>query len=132
MDYQIPDKLKYSHSHEWILKENEEAVIGITDYAQDQLGDIVYIEFPEIGDKFNKGDSIAEIESIKAVEEVIIPVSGEIIKINKEINDKPENANQDPYGEGWLVRINIVDVGEFENLLSAEDYIELIERLTSD
>ncbi|MFO7796652.1 MAG: glycine cleavage system protein GcvH [Promethearchaeati archaeon] len=132
MEYQIPDKLKYSPSHEWILRQNDEAIIGITDYAQDQLGDIVYIEFPEIGDKFNKGDSIAEIESIKAVEEVIIPVSGEIIKINKEINDKPENANQDPYGEGWLVRINILDVGEFENLLSAEDYIELIEKLTSD
>jgi len=132
MDYQIPKNLKYSPSHEWILRQNDEAVIGITDYAQDQLGDIVYIEFPEIGVKFNKGDAIAEIESIKAVEEVIIPVSGEIIEVNTEINDKPENTNQDPYGKGWLVRINIVEVGEFENLLSAEDYIELLERLTSD
>jgi len=132
MDYTIPDELKYSSSHEWILKDDNEGVIGITDYAQDQLGDIVFIEFPEIGSKFNMGDSIAEIESIKAVEDFLIPVSGEIIKVNTEINEKPEVVNEDPYGNGWLARVKIANVNEFEDLLSATEYTKKIEELSSE
>lgn len=132
MDYTIPDELKYSSSHEWILKDDNEGVIGITDYAQDQLGDIVFIEFPEIGAKFDMGDSIAEIESIKAVEEFLIPVSGEVIEVNTEINDKPEVVNEDPYGDGWLARVKIANVNEFEDLLSASEYTKKIEELSSE
>lgn len=132
MDYTIPDELKYSSSHEWILKDDNEGLIGITDYAQDQLGDIVFIEFPEIGAKFNMGDSIAEIESIKAVEEFLIPVSGEIIEVNAEVNDKPEVVNEDPYGNGWLARIKIANVNEFEDLFSAEEYTKKIGELSSE
>lgn len=132
MDYKIPDKLKYTMTHEWILKEDNEGLIGITDYAQDQLGDIVYIEFPSIGDKFDIGEAIAEIESIKAVEEFLIPISGEVIAVNDGVNDKPEVVNEDPYQEGWLARIKITNIKELEELLSAEDYRNKIEELTSE
>ncbi|MBD3194807.1 MAG: glycine cleavage system protein GcvH [Candidatus Lokiarchaeota archaeon] len=132
MDYNIPKNLKYSPSHEWILIENEEGIIGITDYAQDQLGDIVYVEFPEVGEEFSNGESIAEIESVKAVEEFNIPVSGKIIEINDEINENPELVNESPYEKGWLARIKLANLSELENLLSSENYISQINKELED
>jgi glycine cleavage system H protein len=116
-----PDLL-YSQDHEWVRVEGEEAVLGISDYAQDQLSDVVYVELPEEGDAFEKGDVFAVVESVKTASDVYTPVSGEILEINEALEDSPELVNQDPYGEAWFVRISLQDPAELDELMDAEAY----------
>ena len=118
----IPDTLQYTKGHEWIEIENDVATIGITDYAQGELGDIIFIEFPETGDKFNTGDSIGTIEAVKTVADIFAPVQGKISEINHNIENSPEIINSDPYGDGWLVKIEITEHMVSDGLLSPEDY----------
>jgi len=121
--------LKYHEEHEWVRVEGEEAVIGISDYAQDQLSDIVYVELPEVGDTFEQGDVFAVVESVKAASDVYMPVSGEILEINEILEDSPELVNQDPYGEAWFVRVAMSELSELEGLMDAKGYTAHLEAL---
>ena len=125
----VEPNLKYDEEHEWIRVEGEEGVIGISDYAQDQLSDVVYVELPEIGDSFERGDILAVVESVKAASDVYMPVSGEVLEINDALEDSPELVNQDPYGEAWFVRITIADPSELDDLLDADAYEAFLESL---
>ncbi len=125
----VDPKLKYDEEHEWILVEGEEGVVGISDYAQDQLSDVVYVELPEVGDSFERGDILAVVESVKAASDVYMPVSGEVLEINDALEDSPELVNQDPYGEAWFVRITIADPSELDDLLDADAYEAFLESL---
>ncbi len=127
MEHEFPSELKYLQTHEWIRIEDDIATIGITDFAQHQLGDIVYVELPEIGTTIDKGSNVAEIESVKAVGELMMPLSGKIIEINNALADKPESVNSSPYGTGWMVKIEINNKSEIEDLLSVEAYKEVVE-----
>jgi len=122
----VESKLKYHEEHEWVRVEGEEGVIGISDYAQDQLSDVVYVELPEVGDTFDRGDVFAVVESVKAASDVYMPVGGEILEINEELEDSPELVNKDPYGEAWLVRVRFNDPGELDDLMDAGAYEEYI------
>lgn len=119
---QIPDDLHYSKDHEWVRVEGNVAVVGITDYAQDSLGDVVYVELPKVGDEFAANESFGSVESVKAVSEVFSPVSGEIVGINEALNDEPEKVNQDPYVQGWMIRVQMSNPGEVDSLLTAAEY----------
>ena len=121
-----PTDRRYTKEHEWVRVEDNVAVVGITDYAQDQLGDIVYLDLPSPGTQVKQLDKLGEIESVKAVSDLYSPVSGEVTEVNQEVIDKPEVVNQSPYEEGWLVRVRLADPAEVDNLLSAEQYDELI------
>lgn len=123
----IPEELKYSKDHEWVRVEGDVAIIGITDYAQDSLGDVVYVELPNVGENFNSHDAFGSVESVKAVSEIFTPVAGEIIESNEDLNDSPESVNDDPYGDAWLVKIKMDNSGEADALLSAEEYAEFLE-----
>ena len=125
----VEPNLKYDEEHEWIRVEGEEGVIGISDYAQDQLSDVVYVELPEIGDSFERGDILAVVESVKAASDVYMPVSGEVLEINDALEDSPELVNQDPYGEAWFVRITIADPSELDDLIDADAYESFLESL---
>jgi glycine cleavage system H protein len=118
----IPDDLHYSKDHEWVRVEGDTAVVGVTDYAQDSLGDVVYVELPKPGDEFAANESFGSVESVKAVSEVFSPVSGEITGINETLNDAPEKVNEDPYGEGWMIRVKMSNAGEVDSLLTAAEY----------
>jgi glycine cleavage system H protein len=118
----IPDDLHYSKDHEWVRAEGNVAVVGITDYAQDSLGDVVYCELPKVGDEFAANESFGSVESVKAVSEVFSPVSGEIVGINETLSDTPEKVNQEPYGEGWMIRVQMSNPGEIDSLLTAAEY----------
>ncbi len=118
----IPDDLHYSKDHEWVRVEGNVAVIGITDYAQDSLGDVVYVELPKVGDDFAANESFGSVESVKAVSEVFNPVSGEIVGINDTLADAPEKVNTDPYGEGWMIRVQMSNAGEVDSMLTAAEY----------
>jgi glycine cleavage system H protein len=120
---------RYDEEHEWIRVEGDEGVIGISDYAQDQLSDIVYVELPEVGDVFDKGDVLAVVESVKAASDVYMPVTGEVLEINDLLEDSPELVNQDPYGEAWLVRVTIAEPAELDDLLDADAYKSYVETL---
>ena len=120
---------KYDKEHEWIRVEGDEGVIGISDYAQDQLSDVVYVELPEVGDSFERGDVFAVVESVKAASDVYVPVGGEVLEINEELEDMPELVNQDPYGEAWFVRIAIADPAELDDLMGADAYKAFVEGL---
>ena len=119
-----PDDLLYTKEHEWLRIEDEIGRIGITDHAQKQLGDIVYVELPKPGAKFSLGDSFGSVESVKAVSELFVPVSGEVIEINDELATAPEKINEDPFGSGWMLRIRLSNPQETGNLMSAEKYAE--------
>jgi glycine cleavage system H protein len=119
----------YSEDHEWLRVEGDEGVIGITDYAQEELSDVVYVELPEVGDTFDKGDVFATVESVKAASDVLMPISGEVLAINEALEDSPELVNQDPFGGAWFVRVAIVDTGELESLMDADAYKEFVENL---
>ena len=121
-----PTDRRYTKEHEWVRVEDNVAVVGITDYAQDQLGDIVYLNLPSPGTQVKQLDKLGEIESVKAVSDLYSPVSGEVAEVNQEVNDRPELVNQSPYEEGWLVRVRLADPTEVDSLLSAEQYDELI------
>ncbi len=118
----IPDDLHYSKDHEWVRVEGNTAVVGITDYAQDSLGDVVYVELPKPGDEFAANESFGSVESVKAVSEVFSPLSGEITGINETLNDAPEKVNEDPYGEGWMIRVQMSNAGEVDSMLTAAEY----------
>jgi glycine cleavage system H protein len=117
-----PDDLRYHPEHDWARIDGDEAVLGITWYAQDALGELVHFESPEVGASLAKDNAYAEVESVKAVSDVIAPLSGEVLAVNHKAVDEPETINDDPYGEGWLVRIRVADVGEADALLDAEAY----------
>ena len=118
----IPDDLHYSKDHEWVRVEGNIVVVGITDYAQDSLGDVVYVELPKAGDEFAANESFGSVESVKAVSEVFSPVSGEVEGINEALSDAPEKVNQDPYGDGWMIRVKLSKPGEVDSLLTAAEY----------
>lgn len=118
----IPDDLHYSKDHEWVRVDGNIAIVGITDYAQDSLGDVVYVELPKAGDKFAANESFGSVESVKAVSEVFSPVSGSVAGINDSLNDEPEKVNADPYGDGWMIRVEMSNPGEVDSLLTAAEY----------
>ncbi|MFC2037936.1 glycine cleavage system protein GcvH [Chloroflexota bacterium] len=120
---------KYHEEHEWVRVEGDEGVIGISDFAQEQLSDVVYVELPEEGDTFERGDVLAVVESVKAASDVYMPVGGEVLEINEALEDAPELVNQDPYGEAWLVRVAIAHPAELDDLMDAETYKSFVESL---
>lgn len=122
-----PEDLVYTKEHEWVRVEEDRAVVGITDYAQDQLGDVVYVELPEIGSQVIQFEMCGTIESVKTIVDLYAPISGEVVNINEALDDTPELVNSDPYGGGWIVEIQIHARDECENLLSSEDYEALIQ-----
>lgn len=122
----FPDNLKYTKEHEWIKVEGDTAVIGITEFACSELGDIVFIEIETEGEALGQGDTFGTVEAVKTVSDLFMPVSGEVTEINSALEDTPETVNKDPYGEGWLIKIKIEDSSEIESLMSAEDYKEMV------
>ena len=123
---ELRDDLKYTKEHEWIKIKGDVAVIGITDHAQSELTDIVFVELPEVGKEVTKGDELCVVESVKSVSEIYAPISGKIIKINDKLEDTPETVNESPYDSGWLVELEIKDKTEIDNLLDAESYKKTI------
>src|SRR5579862_8172618 len=123
---EIPKGLKYSKEHEWVATEDTVATIGITDHAQEQLGEIVYIELPAVGDKISKDDPFGVIESVKAVSDIYAPVSGTVIEVNEDLPESPETVNEDPYGDGWLIKVRVSDPADFEDLMDPDEYTELV------
>lgn len=124
---EIPEELKYTDQHEWARIEEDLVVIGITDYAQDALGEIVYIELPSEGDEVTKGESFGGVESTKSVSDLYSPVSGEVVEVNESLLDAPETINEDPYGDGWLIKVRLHDSDEFDELMDSEEYSEFVE-----
>jgi glycine cleavage system H protein len=120
----IPEDLQYTKSHEWVRIEGDTATIGITDHAQDELGDVVFVELPEEGDTFDAGEPFGTVESVKAVSDLYTPVGGEVVEVNSALEDAPENINEDPYGEGWIVKLRTTDEAD---LLSSEEYEKVVE-----
>jgi glycine cleavage system H protein len=120
----IPEDLQYTNSHEWVRIEGDTATIGITDHAQDELGDVVFVELPGEGDAFDAGESFGTVESVKAVSDMYAPVGGEVVEVNTSLEDAPEKINEDPYGEGWFVKLRIT---EEPDLLSPEEYEKIVE-----
>ena len=120
----IPEDLQYTHSHEWVRIEGDTAIIGITDHAQDELGDVVFVELPDEGATFDAGESFGTVESVKAVSDLYTPVGGEVVEVNSALEDAPENINEDPYGEGWIVKLRTTDEAD---LLSPEEYEKVVE-----
>ncbi len=123
----VPENLLYTKEHEWVKVDGDVATVGITDYAQDQLGDIIYVELPEVGRKVKQMEAVATVEAVKTAADVYAPVSGEVVEINEKLSEKPELLNQDPYGEGWMFRIKLENPDELKELLSPEEYRKLIE-----
>ena len=125
---QAPDDLKYTESHEWIRSEGDIATVGITDFAQDSLGDIVFLELPEPGTIFQQGETVGVVESVKTVSDIMAPVSGEIKEVNSGLEASPESVNKDPYGKGWLFKISLANTDEITSLLSSSDYTAKVEK----
>jgi glycine cleavage system H protein len=119
----VPEDLQYTKSHEWVRTEGDTATIGVTEHAQDELGDIVFVELPEEGDTFDAGESFGTVESVKAVSDLYAPVGGEVVEVNSALEDAPEKINEDPYGEGWIVKLRTSDEAD---LLSPEEYEEIV------
>ena len=126
-DESYPEDLRYHEEHDWVRIEGEEATFGITWYAQDSLGEVVFYEPPEVGKTIQKDSSYAEVESVKAVSDVIAPLSGEVTAVNEDLGDAPERINEDPYGEGWLIKVKLSSPAERDSLLSAAEYRKLLE-----
>ena len=120
----VPEDLQYTRTHEWVRIEDDVATIGITDHAQEELGDVVFVELPESGGTFEAGDSFGAVESVKAVSDLYAPVGGEVVEVNEALNDAPEKINEEPYGDGWIIRLRI---SEEADLLSAEEYEKVLE-----
>ena len=118
----VPEDLHYSKDHEWIRVEGDTGTIGITDHAQHALGDVVYVELPKSDESFQAHEAFGSVESVKAVSEIFTPVSGQVTEVNEALQDEPEKVNNDPYGDGWLIRINMSNKGEIDSLLSAAEY----------
>ena len=126
----VPEDLHYSKDHEWIRVEGETGTIGITDYAQHSLGDVVYVELPKVGDKFEAHESFGSVESVKAVSELFTPVSGEVVEVNDALQDTPESVNSDPYGAAWMIRVRVKDKGAVDALLTAAEYEDFLKTET--
>ncbi len=124
---EIPEDLLYTEEHEWVYVDGEVAIVGITDYAQGELGDVIFVELPEVGDHVQQLEPFGSIEAVKTVSDVFAPVSGEIVEVNSDLDANPQLINQDPYGQGWIVKIKIADPKELESLLSPEEYQNMIE-----
>lgn len=122
----IPAELKYTKDHEWVRIEGDEAVVGITDFAQSELGDIVFVEIETEGETIDKEEVFGTVEAVKTVSDLFMPLSGEILTFNPDLEDAPETVNSDPYGAGWMIRIKLSDASELDGLLSADDYKDLI------
>ncbi len=122
----VPSELKFLSSHEWVLIEDDLATVGVSDHAQELLGDLVFVELPEVGSSIAAGDSVAVIESVKAASDTYAPVSGEIVEVNSELEDSPERINDDPYGDGWMYRVKMEDSDEVGELLDASAYTDSI------
>ena len=122
-----PEDLRYTSDHEWVRREGDRVRIGITDYAQDALGDVVFVEVPTVGRSVSAGESFSEVESTKSVSDIYAPVGGEVVEVNDELGEAPERLNEDPYGEGWICIIAMSDAAEYDNLLDAAAYRALIE-----
>ena len=122
----IPAELKYTKDHEWIRVEGDEATIGVTDFAQSELGDIVFVEIETEGEELEQEEVFGTVEAVKTVSDLFMPIRGEVIAFNKELEDAPEKVNEDPYGEGWMIRVKITDAAQLDELLSADDYQNLI------
>ncbi|MBC5620329.1 glycine cleavage system protein GcvH [Butyricimonas hominis] len=118
----VPAELKYTKEHEWIRVEGEEAYVGITDYAQSQLGDIVFVEVETEGDELEAGDTFGSIEAVKTVSDLYMPISGEVLEFNSELEDQPDLVNKDPYGKGWIIKVKVDDEAQLDGLLSADAY----------
>ena len=127
MAKKIRDELKYTDTHEWIKLKEDIAIIGITDHAQSELTDIVFVELPPIGKEIKKGDELCVVESVKSVSEIYSPASGKVLKVNNKLEDNPEMINSDPYEDGWLVEIKITNKSEIKDLLDSKEYMKLIE-----
>jgi len=123
----VPSELKFLSSHEWVSVDGNVATVGVSDHAQELLGDLVFVELPEVGSAVSAGDSVAVIESVKAASDTYAPVSGEITEVNEELEDAPERINDDPYGDGWMYRVQMEDPGEVNDLLDANSYSDSIE-----
>ena len=121
-----PLNLKYTKDHEWVLIENDIATIGITNFAQGELGDIVYVEVDTVGEKFDAEEVFGSVEAVKTVSDLFLPLTGEIIEFNELLESEPEKVNDDPYGEGWMIKVKISDSSEIDNLMSAEEYKTMI------
>ena len=125
---EAPPGLRYSKEHEWVAPEETVATIGITDHAQEQLGEIVYIELPSIGEKVSKDDPFGVVESVKAVSDVYAPVSGTVLEVNEDLAESPEVVNEDPYGDGWLIKVRVSDPADLDDLMDNEEYAQMIAR----
>ena len=123
----IPKELKYTNDHEWVKIEGDVATVGITDFAQGELGDIVYVEVETVDETLDREEVFGTVEAVKTVSDLFAPLSGEIIEFNQSLEDEPEKVNSDPYGEGWMVKIRFSDASEVDDLLSAEEYSEVVE-----
>ena len=124
---QVPEALLYTKDHEWIqLREDSTATVGITDYAQESLGDITFVEFPLVGESFNKGDTFGVVESVKAASDLYMPIDAEVLEVNDEVDAEPELLNSDPYQQGWLLKIRLTDASQIEALLKADAYLGII------
>jgi glycine cleavage system H protein len=118
----VPEDLHYSKDHEWVRVDGDQAIIGITDYAQNSLGDVVYVELPKVGEEFGAHEPFGSVESVKAVSEVFTPIAGAIVAINEALADEPEIVNSDPYGQGWMIRVKMANPSEVDSLLTAAEY----------
>lgn len=121
-----PEDLSYTKDHEWVRVKGDEATVGITDHAQNQLGDVVYVELPKVGDKFEASEPFGSVESVKAVSEIYMPLGGSVTEVNESLNDSPEQVNEDPYGDGWMIRIKIDNPSQVDALLTAVEYEDYI------
>ncbi|MBR7027468.1 MAG: glycine cleavage system protein GcvH [Bacteroidales bacterium] len=122
----IPETLKYTEDHEWVMLDGDVATVGITDFAQSELGDIVFVDIQTVGETLAKGEKFGDIEAVKTVAEAYMPMSGEVLELNEELEAAPELVNSDPYGQGWMIKIKCSDLSEFDKLLSAVQYKEII------
>jgi glycine cleavage system H protein len=129
---EFPEELKYSKEHEWVLVEGHVATVGITEYAQQELGEIVYVELPETGEKIVKDDPFGAVESVKAVSDIYAPISGTVLEINDTLPENPETINEDPYGDGWIIKVEMTDMDDLKDLMSADEYAEYVEQQKED
>ena len=121
-----PSKLKYTKDHEWIKLEGDVGIVGITDFAQGELGDIVYVEVETVGESLSADEVFGSVEAVKTVSDLFLPVHGEVLEFNEAINDSPETINDDPYGKGWIIKIKVADASQLDDLMSAEEYLEMV------
>jgi glycine cleavage system H protein len=128
----FPADCVYTKEHEWVRVQEGVAIVGITDYAQKELGDVVFVELPKVGDTFDTNETFANVESVKAVSEVFSPVAGEVLEINEDLAESPQLVNQDPYGDGWFIKLKIADAEELKDLLKPDEYAEFVEEESAE